>query len=203
MGNTNWDMRDGVDWGSMGSHNSLARVSLICGVVDVRGLNNFLDGVDLVGSWNMDGTGNRNFVRLSNMGHLDNLTGNGTWDSNRDINVVVLDIDLWNNVGNLRGDYRVGSDGSSDLLLNNGVSGSRSSWDRCGRDGSIRCWGSRDSWRGNGDSLNDVLGSSGDIRMGRLGDGFLSSNGISVSSNNLLGSSLDGAPQNIVETVPI
>merc|ERR1711970_259765 len=118
------------------------------------------------------------------MGDLDNLTGNGTWDSNGDINVVVLDIDLWNNVGDLRGDSGVGSDGSSDPLLNNDVSRSGSSWDRCGRDGSIRCWGSRDGWRGNGDSLNDVLGSSGNIRMGRLGDGFLSSNGISVSNNS-------------------
>merc|ERR1711900_93732 len=156
--NTNWNMRDGVDWGSMGGHNSLARVSLDCGVVDMRGLNDFLDGVDLVGSWDMDGTGNRNFVWLSDMGDLDDLTGNGTWDSNGDIDVVVLDIDLWNNVGYLRGDYRVGSDGSSNLLLNNGVSGSRSSWYRCGRDSSIRCWGSRDGWRGNGDSLNNVLG---------------------------------------------
>merc|ERR1712072_179099 len=196
MSNTNWDMRNSVDWGSMGSHNSLARVSLDCGVVDVRGLNDFLDGVDLVGSWDMDGTGNRNFVRLSDMGDLDDLTGNSTWDSNGDINVVVLDIDLWNNVGDLRGDSGVGSDGSSDPLLNNGVSRSGSSWDRCGRDGSIRCWGSRDGWRGNGDSLNNVLGSSSNIRMGRLGDGFLSSNGISVSSNNLLGSSLDSSMSN-------
>merc|ERR1719219_977287 len=91
MSNTNWDMRNSVDWGSMGSHNSLARVSLVCGVVDVRGLNNLLDGVDLVGSWDMDGTGNRNFVRLSDMGDLDDLTGNSTWDSNGNINVVVLD----------------------------------------------------------------------------------------------------------------
>merc|ERR1719228_1584064 len=196
MSNTNWDMRNSVNWGSMGSHNSLARVSLICGVVDVRGLDDFLDGVDLVGSWDMDGTGNRNFIRLSDMGDLDDLTGNSTWDSNGDINVLILDIDLWNNVGDLRGDSGVGSDGSSDLLLNNSVSRSGSSWDRCGRDGSIRCWGSRDGWRGNGDSFNDVLGSSGNIRMGRLGDGFLSSNGISVSSNNLLGSSLDGSMSN-------
>merc|ERR1711981_399225 len=56
------------------------------------------------------------------MGDLDDLTGNSTWDSNGDINVVVLDIDLWNNVGDLRGDSGVGSDGSSDLLLNNSVS---------------------------------------------------------------------------------
>merc|ERR1719187_2232462 len=168
MSNTNWDMRNSVDWGGMGSHNSLARVSLICGVVDVRGLNDFLDWVDLVGSWDMDGTGNRNFVRLSDMGDLDDLTGNSTWDSNGDINVVVLDIDLWDNVGDLRGDSGVGSDGSSDLGLNNSVSRSRSSWDRCRGDGSIRCWGSRDGWGSNRSGLNNVLRSSGNIRMGRL-----------------------------------
>merc|ERR1719153_1729607 len=189
-------MRDSVDRGSVSSHDSLAGVSLDGGMVDVGSLNDFLDGVNLVGSWDMDGTWDGNLIRLGNVGDLDDLTGNGTWDSNGDINVVVLDIDLWNNVGDLRGDSGVGSDGSSDPLLNNGVSRSGSSWDRCGRDGSIRCWRSRDGWRGNGDSLNDVLGSSGNIRMGRLGDGFLSSNGISVSSNNLLGSSLDGSMSN-------
>jgi len=191
MSNTNWDMRNGVDWGSMGGHNSLARVSLDCGVVDVRGLNDFLDGVDLVGSWDMDGTGNRNFVRLSNMGDLDDLTGNGTWDSNGDIDIVVLDIDLWDNVGDLRGDSGVGSDGSSDLGLDNGVSRSWASWDRGRWDGSIRCWGSRDGWRGKSNSLNEVLGFSSNIGMGRLGDGLLSSNGVSMSSNNLLDSGLD------------
>merc|ERR1719206_1735156 len=80
---SNWDMRDSVDWGGMSGHNSLAGVSLISGVVDVGSLNNLLDGVNLVGS--------------------------------RDINVVFLDIDLWDNVGDLRSDSGVGSHGSSDL----------------------------------------------------------------------------------------
>merc|ERR1719150_1542973 len=169
----------------------MARVSLDCGVVDVRGLDDFLDEADLVGSWDMDGTGNRNFIRLSNMGDLDDLTGNSTWDSNRDINVVVLDIDLWNNVGDLRGDSGVGSDGSSDLGLDNGVNRSWASWDRGRWDGSIRCWGSRDGWRGKSNSLNEVLGFSSNIGVGRLGDGLLSSNGVSMSSNNLLDSGLN------------
>merc|ERR1711983_303279 len=176
-------MRNSVNWSSMSSHNSLAGVGLNCGVVDVGSLNDFLDGVNLVGSWDWDGTWDGNLIRLGNMGDLDDLTGNGTWDSNRDINVVVLDIDLWDNVGDLRGDSGVGSDGSSDLGLDNGVSGSRSSWDRGRGDGSRRCWGSRDSWGSNGSGLNNVLRSSGNIRMGRLGDGLLSSDGISMSSN--------------------
>merc|ERR1711902_240043 len=161
-------------------------------MVDVGSLNDLLDGGNLVGSWDMDGTWDGNLIRLGNMGDLDDLTGNGTWDSNGDINVVFLDIDLWDNVGDLRGDFGVGSYGSSDLGLDNGVSGSRSSWDGSRGDGSIRCWGSRDGWGSNRSGLNNVLGSSSNVRMGRLGDGLLSSNGVSMSSNHLLDSGLDG-----------
>merc|ERR1719481_783123 len=139
----------------MSSHNSLAGVGLICSVVDVGSLNDFLDGVNLVGSWDWDSTWDGNLIRLSNMGDLDDLTGNGTWDGN-------------------------------------GVSRSRSSWDGGRGDGSIRCWGSRDGRGSNRSGLNNVLRSSGNIRMGRLGDGLLSSNSVSMSSNNLLYSGLNG-----------
>merc|ERR1719233_770859 len=74
---SNRDMRDSVDRGSMSSHDSLAGVSLDGGVVDVGSLNDFLDGVNLVRSWDMDGTWDGNLVRLGNVGDLDNLTGNG------------------------------------------------------------------------------------------------------------------------------
>merc|ERR1719431_2575825 len=131
-------MRDSVNGGSVSSHDSLAGVSVICSVVNVGSLNDFLDGADLVGSWDVD----------------------GTWDGNRDIDVVFLDIDLWDNVGDLRGDSGVGSDGSSDLGLDNSVSRSWASWDRGRWDGSIGCWGSRDGWRGKSNSLNEVLGFS-------------------------------------------
>ena len=87
----------------MSSHNPLAGVGLDCGVVDMRTLNNFLDGMILEGSWDWD----------------------SMWDGDGDINFVVLDIDLWDNVGDLRGDSGVGSDGSSDLLLDNSVSRDR------------------------------------------------------------------------------
>merc|ERR1711892_509151 len=112
MSITDWNMRNSMNWGSMSGHNSLAGVGLGCGVVDVRGLNNFLDGVDLVGSWDRDGTGNGDIIRLGDMGNQDDLTWNGTWNSNRDINIVLLDIDLWDNVGELRGDSGVSSNGS-------------------------------------------------------------------------------------------
>merc|ERR550519_2347547 len=195
-GSSNWDMRDSMDRGSVSSRDSLAGVSLICSVVDVGSLNDFLDGVNLVRSWDMDGTWDGNLIRLGNVGDLDNLTGNGTWDSNGDIDIVVLDVDFWDNVGDLRGDSGVGSDGSSDLGLDNGVRRSWASWDRCRGDGSIRCWGSRDGWRGKSNSLDKVLGCSSNIGVGRLGDGLLSSNGISMSSNNLLDSGLDSPLSN-------
>jgi len=171
MSITDWNMRNSMNWGSMSGHNSLAGVGLVCGVVDVRGLNNFLDGVDLVGSWDRDGTGNGDIIRLGNMGNLDDLTGNSTWHSNRDINIVLLDIDLWDNVGELGGDSGVSSDWGSNLGLDNGVGRGGASWDRCRGDGSIRCWGSRDDWSGKGNGVDKVLDRSSDIRSGRLGDG--------------------------------
>ena len=196
MSNTNWDMRNSVDRGSMSGHDSLGGVGLVSGVVDMGSLNNFLDGVNLVGSWDWDSTGNSDLIRLGDMGDLDDLTGNGTWDGNWDINVVFLDIDLRDDVGDLGSDSGVGSDWGKDSLLDNGVSGSRSSWDRCRGDGSIRCWGSWDGWRGKSNGMDKVLGSSGHIRRSGLGDSLLPSNAISVSSNNLLDSSLDGPLSN-------
>merc|ERR1712123_301944 len=193
---SNWDVRNSVDWGGMSSYDSLGGVGLVCGVVDVRGLNDLLDGVNLVGSWDWDGTGNGNIIRLGDMLVDNDLTGNGTWDSNRDINVVFLDIDLWNDVGDLGSDSGVSSDWSSNSGLDNSVSRGRSSGNGSRWDGSIRCWCNGDGWRGKGNSVNKVLGSTSDIRSGRLRDGGLSSNSISVSSNNLLDSSLDGSLSN-------
>merc|ERR1719315_886533 len=151
---SNWDMGDSMDRGSMSSYNSLGGVSLICCVVDVRGLNNLLDRVNLVWSGDWDSTRNGNLIRLSDVLVDNDFTGNSTWDSNRNINIVFLDIDLWDNVGNLGSDSGVGSDRGSNLGLDNGVSRSGTSWDRCRRNGSERCWGSRDDWRSNRNGFN-------------------------------------------------
>merc|ERR1712106_565388 len=180
----------------MSSYDSLGGVGLVCGVVDVRGLNDLLDGVNLVGSWDWDGTGNGNLIRLGDMLVDNDLTGNGTWDSNWDINVVFLDIDLWDDVGDLGSDSGVSSDWSGNSGLDNSVSRGRSSGNGSRGDGSIRCWCNGDGWWGKGNSVNKVLGSTSDIRSGRLRDGGLSSNSISVSSNNLLDSNLDGSLSN-------
>ena len=49
-----------------------------------------MDGVDLVRSWERDSKGNGNLVWLGNVFDLKKLTGKGTWDSNRDINVFLV-----------------------------------------------------------------------------------------------------------------
>merc|ERR1711892_1075173 len=181
---SNWDVRNSVDWGGVSSYDSLGGVGLVCGVVDMGGLNDLLDGVNLVGSWDWDGTGNGDLIRLGDMLVDNDLTGNGTWDGNWDINVVFLDIDLWDNVGELGSDSGVSSDWSKDSLLDNSVSRGRSSRNRCRWDGSIRCWSNGDSWRGKGNSLNKVLGSTSSIGYSGLGKRSVSGNSVSVSSNS-------------------
>merc|ERR1719209_2021492 len=57
-------------------------------------------------------------------------------DMDGHVNVVVLDLNLGDDVGLLRGDPGVGPHGSKDLLLDNSVSGGRASRDRCRGDGS-------------------------------------------------------------------
>ena len=64
-----------------------------------EGSQRSLGQVNLVRGWDWDSTGNNNFIRLGNMLGNNNITSNSTWDSNRDINIVFLDIDLWDNVG--------------------------------------------------------------------------------------------------------
>ena len=86
-----------------------------------------------------DSTGNGYYIWFGNMIDFNSLKGNGTWDSNRDINVVFLYVQFWDNVGDLRSVSGVGSEGSSDLGLNNSAGGSRSSWDRGWRNGSVWC----------------------------------------------------------------
>jgi len=98
-----------------------------------------VDGVDLVGLGDGNWVGDLNGVGLGNMGLVDDLTlnwnGVGDWDINRDL----VDLELRLDAGHLGGDLGVGADRGVDLLLGDGVSGSRSkvarSW---GDDGGSR-----------------------------------------------------------------
>merc|ERR1719442_93259 len=108
-----------VDWGGVGGDDGLLVVGGVGGVVNMGGLNDLLDGVDLVRGSHGDGTGNRDLVRgrdvlVHNHGAL-----NGDRHMDGDVNVVVLDLNLGDDVGLLRGDPGVGPHGSEDLLLDN------------------------------------------------------------------------------------
>merc|ERR1719348_1840744 len=189
-------MRDsmdrGVDWG----HDFLGRVGGVDGVVDVGGLNDLLDGVDLVGSSHGDSTGNSDLIGLGNMLVDNNFTSNRGGHMDRDINIVLLHIELRDDVGGLGGDSDMGPHRGQDLLLGDSVSRGRSKVPGSGGDGSQGCWGSRDGWGSNGDSDLGVLGRASNIGCSRLGDMLNTSNSILMSSNNALHSGLDNLVSN-------
>merc|ERR1711936_1298198 len=111
-----------VDWGGVGSDDGLLVVGGVGGVVHMGGLDDLLDGVHLVRGRHGHGTGNGDLVRgrdvlVHNHGALN---GDGHMDGH--VNVVVLDLNLRDDVGLLRGDPGVGPHRGEDLLLDNGVS---------------------------------------------------------------------------------
>merc|ERR1712117_702704 len=72
------------NWSGMSTHNSLGGVGLNCSVVHVWSLDNLLDWVNLVWSWDWDSSWDSDLVWLGYMlGNLD-LTGNSSWHSNWD-----------------------------------------------------------------------------------------------------------------------
>jgi hypothetical protein len=178
-------------------------VGLYGGVVDVRGLHDLLDGMDLVGSGDMDGPGHRDLVGLGDVLVGDDLTRDSSGHSHGNINVVLVDLDLGHDVGHLRGDSHVAPHGGGDLGLGDGVSRSETSRDGCGGDGSVGSRGSRDGGGSDGSGLHDVLGSSGNVGGGWLGDGLLSSDHILVAGDNTGVSGLDspGSDYSVLHSV--
>jgi hypothetical protein len=164
----------------------------VSGVVDNGLLNNLVDGVDLVGGGDGDSTGNLDGVWLGNV-LLDNdfsLDGDGHLDGH--INVVLVDLELRDNVGLDGSDPGVSSHGSKDPLLGDSVSGGGAKVDWCGGDGGVRGGGKGDCGSGQSPGLNNGLGLTGHISMGRLGDDFLVGLDVLVTGLDLLGSNLDG-----------
>ncbi len=160
----------------------------VAGLLNDGGLNNLVDGVDLVGLGNSVWLGNLNSVWLGNVGLVDNLPLDWDWVWNWDINGVTVDLEFGLNASHGGGDLGVSADGSEDLLLSNGVSGCWSKVAGCwGDDGGSwgwDCWGS--NWNGDlaGLGLSGNVGVSGLLLKGFSGDDVL------VTSKNLLGSNL-------------
>lgn len=180
-----------VNWGGVGGDDGLLVVGGVGGVVNMGGLNDLLDRVDLVRGSHGDGTGNRDLVRgrdvlVHNHGAL-----NGDRHMDGDVNVVVLDLNLGDDVGLLRGDPGVGPHGSEDLLLDNSVSRGRASRDRCRGDGSHVGGSVRDDRGRQRAGLGQGLGSSSDVAGGRLGNDLLTSRDVGVTSDHAGVSGLD------------
>ena len=92
-------------------------------LVNDGGLDDVLDGVNLVGLGDSVGLGNLNGVGLGNMFVDDDLTFNGSGHGDGDLDGVSVYLKLGFDATHLRGDFGVGADGSSDSLDGDGVSG--------------------------------------------------------------------------------
>jgi len=173
-----------VDGGRVGGDDGLLVVGGVGGVVHMGGLDDLLDGVHLVRGRHGHGTGNGDLVRgrdvlVHNHGALN---GDGHMDGH--VNVVVLDLNLGDDVGLLRGDPGVGPHRGEDLLLDNGVSRGRASRNRCRGDGSDVGGSVGDDWGSQRAGLSQGLGSSSNVAGGRLGDDLLASRDVGVASNH-------------------
>ena len=180
-----------VDGGGVGGHDGLLVVGGVGGVVHVGSLNDLLDGVDLVRGSNRDGPGDRDLIGLGNvLVHNDGaLNGNGDMDGH--VNVVVLDLNLGDDVGLLRGDPGVGPHGSKDPLLDNSVSRGGTSGNRRGRDGSHIGSSVGDDGRRQRAGLSQGLGGSSHVAGGGLGDDLLAGWDMGVASDHAGVSGLD------------
>jgi len=173
-----------VDGGRVGGDDGLLVVGGVGGVVHMGGLNDLLDGVDLVRGRHGNGTGHGDLVGLRDMLVHNNGTLNGDGHVDGHVNVVVLDLNLGDDVGLLRGDPGVGPHGGEDLLLDNSVSRGRASRDRCRGDGSHVGGSSRDDRGRQRTGLGQGLGSSSDVAGGRLGNDLLTSRDVGVTSDH-------------------
>jgi len=173
-----------VDGGGVGCHDGLLVVGGVGGVVHVGSLNDLLDGVDLVRGSNRDGPGDRDLIGLGNMLVHNDGALNGDGDMDGHVNVVVLDLNLGDDVGLLRGDPGVGPHRGEDLLLDNGVSRGRASGNRCRGDGSHIGGSLRDDWGRQRTGLSQGLGSSSNVAGGGLGNNLLASRDVGVASDD-------------------
>ena len=173
-----------VDGDGVGGDHGLGRVGGVCGVVHMGGLNDLLDGVNLVRGRHRDGPGHGNLVGSRHVLVDDHLTLNGNGDMDGHINVVLLDVDLGNDVGLLGSDPGVGPDGGQDPLLGHGVSGGGAPGHGCRGGGSDVGGGGGDDGSGQGTGLHQSLGGSGEVAVGRLGNDLLASGHVLVGTDD-------------------
>jgi len=158
--------------------------------VDVRSLNDLLDGVDLVGLGHRDGTWHGDLVGGGHVLVDDDLTWGGDWHVDGHVNVVLDHVELGNDLGDLGSDPGVGSHRGEDLLCDDGVSwGGALVGGRWG-DGQERRGGGGDGGRCDGDGVDGVLGNASDVGVCGLGDALHPGHAVLVTSLNLLNTDL-------------
>lgn len=104
-------------------------------LVDHRGLDDLLDGVDLVGLGHRHGPGHLDVVGLGHVLGVDDGPLHGHGDGPRDLHGELVDLQLRLDPGQLGGDDGVGPAGGDDALLRHGVQGGRAQVDGGRRDG--------------------------------------------------------------------
>jgi len=197
-GCSNMSVSSGCSDGMVGNSMGLDSNGLVDGdvvLVNDGGLDNLVDGVNLVGLGDSIGSGDLNGVGFGNMFLNNDFSLNWDGHGDRDLNGVFVHFKLGFNTGNLRGNVSVGPDGGSDSGDGNGVSGCRSLVGGCRGDGSIRCRCSRDCWGSNGHGALGSLGGLSDVGVSRcLADLRVLS--VGVSSLDSLGTNLDSSVSN-------
>merc|ERR1711884_195888 len=120
-----------VSSGDSGNSNGLVDGNMV--LVNDGGLDNLVDGVDLVGLGNGIGLGNLNGVGFGNMFFNNDFSLYRDGDRLGDLNGVFVDCEFRNNSGHLGCDVSVGPDRGLDFGDGNGVSGCRSLVGGCWR----------------------------------------------------------------------
>lgn len=160
--------------------------------VDMGLVDDLLDGMDLVGLGNVDGTGNVIGDGVGDVLVDNDLTLDGDGDMDGHINVVLVDLGDGDNVGLLGSDPGVGPDGGKGLGDGHGVSGGGTGGNRGGGDGSIGSGGSGQDWSGQGLDADVVLGGGGLVGGGGLGNDLVVALDVLVAGLDLLEAGVHG-----------
>lgn len=192
MGNRVSDGVQGRNMGNMG-HSGLVDSDVM--LVNDRGLDDMVNGVDLVGLRNEVGLFNLNGVGLGHVLLNDDFPFDGDRVGNGNLDGVFLNLKLGFDTFDIGSDDGVSPDRCLDLGDGDGVS---RCWSLVGgwrRNSSIRCRCNGDGWWGNGHSGLRIFGGTSNISVGRsLAHALFL--GVSKASLHTLGAHLDLAVAN-------
>lgn len=169
-------MSKGIEGGSgnMGNMGDSGLVDSDVMLVNDRGLDHMVNGMDLVGLRDGIRLGDLNGIRLGHVFLDDDFPFNGDGDGTGDVDVVFVDLKLGLDTFHLGSNDGVSSDRCGNFGDGDGVS---RCWALVGggwRNSSVRCRCSRDDWWGNGNGGLSGLGWGSNVSEGSgLADALL------------------------------